>query len=272
MAKPYNDGTLSPFEGNQFDPALFDERLRAHGVLMQHWCAIKCPLGVSDRFDERTHHGHSNCSNGFIYKHAGDVTCFFNSNSSSARLEELGIWDGATVQVTIPRYYDCPKGQEVAVQNYDRFFLAEIATTSVTTQLVEAHITGRDRLQYRAVEIEYVIDANGVEYAAGDYCIDSGHVVWNGDRRPQFDAKTGRGTTYAIRYRYVPFWYVRSLIHEVRVAKVFDYEKNGQVLVRMPHALSLQREYAFENEERVATGRSDERDVKAPRTGSFGPR
>lgn len=270
-SRPRSNDIIMANEVVRFDPAAFDMVLRSHGVVMEHFRAIRCPLGVVDKFDARSHGDHSNCSNGFIYKHAGDVTVFFSGNGSTAALEDMGIVDGSTTQVTLPRYYD-GGSKEIAVQHYDRFFLKDVATFSVNTQLIEAHITGTDRLQYHAVEVEHVIDADGTEYSEGDYQIQGGRLVWTGSKRPQYDPKTSRGTVYSIRYRYVPFWYVKNIIHEVRVARIYDHQKDQEVLVRMPHAIQLQREFMFENEERARNGKIDERDVKAPRSGSFGAR
>jgi hypothetical protein len=267
---PHSNDIMMAQEVVRFDPSAFDMVLRSHGVLMEHFRAVKCPIGIEDRFDVRNHGDHD-CSSGFIYLHAGDVTVFFSGNSSNSHLEELGLIDGSTTQITLPRNYD--NGDvEIAVQHYDRFYLKEVAATSVNTQLVEAHITGKDRLQYQATSVEHIIDANGVKYSPSDYTIENGVLVWTGNHRPQYNPTISRGTVYSIRYRYTPFWYVKNIIHEVRVCRTYDHEQSREVVVRMPHAVLLQREFMFENEERKIKGESDQRDVKAPRSGSFGPR
>lgn len=270
-SRPRSHDIVMAQEVVRFDPAAFDMVLRSHGVLMEHWRAIRCPLGIVDKFDARSHGDHSNCSNGFIYRHAGDVTVFFSGNGSNSTLEDMGVVDGSTTQVTLPRFYDGGE-KEIAVQHYDRFFLKEVAASSVNTQLIEAHITGTDRLQYHAIEVEHVIDANGVEYGDRDYDVRDGRIVWGSHNRPHHDPKTGRGTVYSIRYRYIPFWYAKNLIHEVRVSRIYDYEQDKEVLLRMPHAVQLAREFLFENEERDRDGNISDRDIRAPRSGSFGAR
>lgn len=259
-----------PQETVSFDTQAFDFALRSHGVLMEHWRAIRCPLGVNDRFDVRSHNDHSQCSNGFIYKLAGVVTVLFTGNTTNSRLDTMGILDGSTVQVTVPRTYD-DSDKDLAIQTFDRFYLKELATTSVNTQLVEAHITGIDRLQYKADYVEYIIDSLGNEYSEDDYSIVDGNIVWS-QRRPPFDTKMNKGSTYSIRYRYTPYWYVDRLIHEVRVSRVIDYTSGQNVLYRMPHSVLLKREYLFENENRVRNVPSEARDVKSPHSGSFGER
>lgn len=254
------------------DPEAFDMLLASNGVVMQHFRAIKCPLGVEDRFDVRSHDNHSNCSNGFIYKLANEVTVAFSGNSSHSILEDMGVLDGSSAVVSIPRTYDNSE-EEVYVQHYDRFFFKDVQTTTVTTQTVEAHITGTDRLQYPVTKVELVIDMNGIEYGPDDYEIKNGCLVWtNPQRRPQFDPKLQRGQTYSIRYRYQSFYYVKNIIHEVRVQRTYDHAKQEDVVVRLPYQVLLQREYVFENESRSKDGTSDARDIKSARSGAFGPR
>lgn len=268
---PKSNDILMAQEIVRFDPAAFDMILRSHGVLMEHWRAVKCPIGITDRFDARNHGDHD-CSNGFLYVHAGDVTVFFSGNSSNSSLQELGLVDGSTTQITIPRFYDNSQ-EEIHVQHYDRFFLKEVVASSVNTQLIEAHITGKDRLTYPPSAIEYIIDANGEKYGPLDYEIRNGALQWTTNHRPQYRSDITKGTVYSVRYRYVPFWYVKNIIHEVRVCRVYDHVAQQEVVIRLPHAIQLQREFMFENEERRRKDdESDPRDVKAPRSGSFGPR
>lgn len=254
-----------------FDPDAFDLSLRSNGVSMKHYRAIKCPIGITDKFDVRDH-GEHNCSHGFLYKYAGEVTVFFSNNSSGSAVKDLGIINNATTAITIPRTYD-DIDEEIAVQHYDRFFLKDVVASSVNTQLVEAHITGVDRLQYNATSVEILLDANGVEYDENDFIIENNKLKWTTQRRPQFDPKLQKGTIYSIRYRYVPFWYVKDMVHEVRVCKTVDMATGAITTARMPYGIILQREYLFESEEsRTNENESDSRDVKTPRSGSFGPR
>lgn len=273
MAKiePKHNNILMAQEVIHFDPDAFNMLLRSNGVEMVHYRAIQCPIGVIDRNDAARNHSDHDCSNGFIYKKAGTVTVFFSSNSSSSRLEDLGLMDGTTVQVTLPTHYDDTE-EEIAVQHYDRFFLKEPKGTSVFTQLIEAHITGLDRLQYRAMKVEAIIDNRNVEYFDGDYVIEDGCIRWTGTKRPAYDPVNNRGAVYTIRYRYIPFWYVNNIVHEVRVGRRYDHVNEREEVVRLPYAVQLQREFMFENEDRKLRGDNDARDLKAPRSGSFGPR
>lgn len=270
--QPSHYDIFIPAHGISFDVDAFDELMREHGVTLQHYKALPCPLGVFDRDDNRSHVDHDNCSNGFLYEYGGEVTAFFSGNSNSPALEVFGIADGSTVQVTLPRFYD-NDGEQISVQHYDRFFLKDVEVFSTNGEQVEYHQSGVDRLRYPIQKVESIVDARGRRYQQDrDFQVIQGNICWQGDNRPGFDPQQGRGVVYSVRYRYRPFYYVRSLIHEVRVSRDIDYETGNIKLQRMPYALVLQREYVYENERRSTKGVSDSRDMQAPRSGGFGPR
>jgi hypothetical protein len=266
---------LMPMQATSFDPVSFDQFIRSNGVTFVHHAAILCPLGVTDRFDARSHAGHPGCTNGFVYKVMGELTGSFSQNQMTAQLGEVGIYDGSTVQVTLPRFYDTLENEapEVIVQHYDRFYLKDCPANTVTTQRVEAHQSGLDRLQYSATKVVVVMDSNGKEYAEGaDFCLDNGSIRWTSGNRPGYDPETGKGMVYSVRYHYEPFYYVKTLIHEVRVCRVTDPMTGEVELVRMPHGVLLQREYAFESSERDEQGNGPSNVTPGPASGSFGAR
>ncbi len=255
-----------------FDIPAFDDVLRQHGVTLVHYKAILCPLGLVDRDDSRSHAEHDDCSNGYLYKAAGEVTVFFSGNSASPMLETYGIADGSTTQITLPRFYDGDENKEISVQHFDRFFLKDVEGFSVSGEYFEANQTGIDRTHYLILKVDDLMDSHGKEYVEGrDFELVAGKIRWL-KVRPGFDPETGRGTICSIRYRYRPFWYVKNLVHEVRVSREVDHETGEIRLVRMPMALVIQREWVFENESRSSKGKADPRDGSPPRSGGFGPR
>jgi hypothetical protein len=249
----------------------FDNALRDHGVKFVHWRAMRCPVGLTDKFSERRPHPHhQNCSNGFVYTKAGVITGLFTSNSNKNDQNDVGILDGGNAQVTLPRQYDDTE-REVQITPFDRLYLAEDVITVPTQQLVETHITGRDRLLRPIVEVIDILDAGGKTYGAEDYSIVDGQIVWrNGG--PGYNADLEKGIVYAIRYTYRPYWYVDRIIHQIRVARV-DTGLELK-LMRMPQSFSIAREYVFEKEEndRQSPTPDSPRQVKEAGTGVFGPR
>lgn len=230
-----------------FDVGAFDDALRDHGVQFVHYRAMKCPVGMRDEYStRRPHEDHSGCSNGQIYTKAGLVTALFTSNSNRQDQNEVGLLDGATVRITIPRYYD-GTNEPVMVAPFDRFFLSEETITVVTQELVQASPEGHDRLRYPAVSVYDIMDATGKRWGGNDCRIVDGQIVWNPGGGPGIDPVIQKGVVYSIRYTYRPFFYVDRMLNEVRVAQVDTDE--GRIVMRMPQSLILQREYVFEKEE-----------------------
>lgn len=266
-----------PSQAVSFDPEAFDDFIASHGIEFVHWRAMPCPVGMVDPDDimRRPHDHHQNCSNGNVYTRVGEFTTSFISNSSDFKLIDPGLLDGSTVTICVPRFYDDPEGQPVSVSTLDRVYLKQEEITVTTKHVFAHHTTGRDRLQFPVVRVLDLMDSNGVRYQQGvDFEVVGGQLVW-GDRRPGVDSKTNKGLVCSAVYSYRPFWYVKSLPHEVRVAQVEDADTGARRVIQMPQAAMLQREYVYEKEQRDARAPQDPKlaGVKpGPESGGFGPR
>ena len=74
--KALQETTFPAQEAVNLDPDAFDDAIRSQGLTFVHYRAMKCPIGVVDADDERHPHGdHGGCSNGFLYKVVGPLTC-----------------------------------------------------------------------------------------------------------------------------------------------------------------------------------------------------
>jgi len=253
-----------------FDPDAFDVAIRSQGVKLVHMRAMRCPVGLTDKYDvRRTDHDHSGCSNGHIYTRAGEITCLFISNNNKQDQYDTGLMDGSTVQVTAPFTYD-ESDVVVDVLPFDRFYLEQENVTVTHSQLVEAHTTGHDRLDHPVVEVIDIIDSNGKHHNPGEVSVEAGQVVWANPL--PYNLETEKGMIYAIRYTYRPYWYVKQLMHQVRVAGVDTVD--GRVVRRFPQQWQMQREYIFEKVDKDPDDpmSSEPRTVKGPRQSSFGPR
>lgn len=266
-------------ETHSFDPDAFDEAVQSQGVRVVHHSAMRCPVGMIDVNDSRKpHDDHENCSNGFLYVTSGTVRALFTGNSSQARTTEMGILDGSTVQITLPRHYD-DSDKQIYAAMYDRFYLADDGdVTVVNWQLFESHATGIDRMRYPIASVEHIVDADGKAYSPDAYEVRNGAIHWKPGKGPGANPKKpGKGMVCTIRYRYRPYWYVKSIVHEVRVTQLTDM-LGERKLHRMPYALVLQREYLFENSGQDPNDPTPQnspeslRQVMAPPSGGFGPR
>lgn len=259
----------------RFDIDAFNSFIQANGVKLEHWKAITCPIGMTDSLDTRSpHHEHAGqCENGYIYRKAGIVEATFTNNSAMTSLGEVGLLDGSVVNVTMPQFYSDSPEKQIYVQLYDRFLIADLAVLVPNTQKVEAHITGIDRLTYRAESVEYIIDSHGQEYSSSDFTLVNGNIQWVSDHRPGYSPDLNKGDIYSIRYLYTPFFYCNKIIHEVRVASQVDFVSGARTLARVPYSCLLSREYCMQNKERSDnSGENDNRTQFGPRDGSFGPR
>lgn len=255
-----------------FDVDQFDNAIRNHGVNFVHWRSMRCPVGMIDEYDtRRPHEDHSGCSNSFLYTRAGDIRALFSGNSTGVSMTEIGAMDGSTVTITLPRVYD--SGEPVYIAPFDRLYLAEEAVVVVNWQLFRHSISSQDKLSFLAVTVQDLVDAQGRRYVQGqDFEVRQGRINWIG-KTPGADPQSGQGQVCSIRYTYRPYWYVKQLVHEVRVSQADNPYTGEREVHRMPQMVVLQREYVFEKQERdeMAPDR-EQRQVKPPDAPRFGPR
>jgi len=262
-----------PYDPLNFDSVAFNNFISANGVAFDHYKAVLCPLGKVDDGMRSPHHPPGHCSNGYIYKFAGVVTASFTNNAVTTQLSDIGLLDGSVVQVTFPQKYD-DSDKQVIVQTFDRFYIKDLAIVVPTSQLVEAHVTGTDRLNFKAEYVEYLMDSRGNEYFEGsDFQVMDGSIVWTGSNRPLFDADLNKGTMYSVRYAYTPFFYVSRLMHEVRIFHTTDFMTNARKVVRAPYAAFLSREkYLLKEERGPNPDDNGPRSLMAPSDSFFGPK
>jgi hypothetical protein len=204
------------------------------------------------------------------------VTALFGGDSESPSFHDLGVLDGSTATVTVPRTYD-GEDRRVYVAPFDRFYLAEESILWPHWELVEHSPTRRDRLRFPAVRVELLVDSRLEEYRQDvDFAVVGGQIAWTGARDPGFESGVGdaeqRGRVYSAWYLYRPYWYVSRVPHAIRVVQAEDAGGN-RVTTRMPFQIALVREQAFE-EGRAAepSEHADEREARAPRDSGFPPR
>lgn len=238
--------SMLPDEAVTLDVAAFDNLVHARGVKLVHYRAIPCPAGLTDENDvHRTHADHSGCNNGFIYKVIGRVTSVFTSNTTDPKHAPEGFYDGSAVVVTFPRFYDDPPDKRVMVRPYDRMYLEEEDILVAIWDKTHRRNDGLpDRVEFPIVHVEHLVDSNLAWYTEGiHFDVIQGNIVWREGMGPI------PGTVYTTWYTYRPYWYVASLIHEIRVTPVPDPIQTDLVAIeRMAYAAVLNREYCFRNQ------------------------
>jgi len=254
------------------DVEAFDEAIRAHGVELVHYRGMRDPTGLVDLGDTRRPEGTApTSSNGMIYTEAGTLTGLVTSNSKDLRRSEGGLLDSGIAQLTAPRNYD-NTAEPIYLHPMDRLYLKETSVLVTHQQLVENHISGRDRLRFPVTQVLDLVDARGIRYKAGaDFQIaPSGDLVW-GSRRPG-ESEAGKGLVYAVRYLYRPFFYVDSLIHDLRIVQQEDPVTGQRRTVRMPQTAKIAREYVYRTDPTDLDRPITPRSAPAPESGQFGDR
>ncbi len=235
-----------------------DELVGNLGIEFDHFVAIPNVLGQADKGDYRhVKGGDFESSNGFIYKKVGTFTGVAISNSKYTKPMDGGQFDFSKAHLVMPRCYN--KGKEFA--SGERIFMApgdrivykdqKLNTEVVHFEKIQAHKTGVDRLQYPAKKVEFIIDSANISYKEKqDFKIDDqGRVVWLTQKQPGTDPDTGKGRIYGIRYRYSAFFYVKDLLHEVRMTQISNPATLERSFERCPYSVLIQREYMFFNQQ-----------------------
>ena len=226
-----------------FDKDAFSNLLKSQGVKVTHYRAIPDPTGMAAIGDVHAVQAKRSSSDGFLYKKVGMMFASFLNNSSNWSIEVEGMIKADMAVMTMPiQYEDCPS--PVLVAPFDRFYIEDVEVRVVTSHYVEANTTGIDKLQYPATCVEHLVDADQKEYTEDrDFKITSdGHIQWISQNRPGFNEKTQRGTVYSIRYRYIPYFVVQKLLHEIRVSQITNEMTFERTLERMPYQILVIRE------------------------------
>lgn len=235
-----------------FDKNAFNEFIDSHGITLVHYRALPDPSGMLSRGDNHAVNSTRQSSDGFLYKKAGECKVLFSNNSNKLNIETEGLIDNATAFITLPQYYSDKPKEPVLVYPWDRFYLKDVEVRVINTQLMEANSTGIDRLQYPAICVEILVDANGKQYEQDkDFILtEDGNIKWLTQNRPGWNPKIKRGKVYSIRYRYTPFFVCARLIHEIRVSQSTNPATFERTVERMPYAAQVVREHVFHDTNR----------------------
>jgi hypothetical protein len=206
------------------------------------------PTGMKSRGDTHGDSGTRKDSDGFIYKKAGTASILFSTNSDNWDMQVEGVIQYSTAVVTLPAKYDNTE-EPFLVAPFDRFYLEDVEVRVVNMQYIESNSNGIDRLQFPATAVESLVDSDNIEYHEKiDYEITpAGDIKWISQKRPGWNPSLNRGKIYSIRYRYVPFFIVARLMHEIRVSQVTDPATYKRYVERMPYQVSVVREYVFQD-------------------------
>lgn len=246
----------SPFVQESFDLDRLDAFSTSLGTEFKHFKAIPSPIGKNDRGDYRRNDGVDTISsNGMIYKCVGVFTATMTDNSRKQQRGASGILDPSESRLVMPRYYnknDIADGDTIYLAPGDRIYVADSDVDVKVSNYQEMdYEQGIDNVpMFPIVNMELpIIDSRNIEYKEDvDFCITSaGSIRWlPTGKNPGIDPNTGKGRIYSIRYLYKAYWYITTLLKEVRVTNVtYNNERKSE---RMPYHAIAVREYIYHNQ------------------------
>ena len=241
-----------PEQSISFDYDAFDNLIESQGVRIRHMKAIPDPRFLQNRGEIRRSQPVSNTDQ-YIYKPAG---CFVGTFYANDKLEDFqveGYIDQSQSILTPPRTYE-NSDEPIIINIGDRFEIEDIELRVEVSQLVEASGIGVDRLAFPAVCVQYLIGSDAFEYQEGvHYKLNKyGEIQWITQKRPGTDVNTGKGEIYSIRYRYVPYFVARRLIHEIRIAQRTDPMTGQRFSERLPYRVQCGREQIFRDKRAIS--------------------
>lgn len=259
-----------PSQSVSFDPEAFDTLIRTHAVSLQHWRSIGCPGGLSEADEiHRSFDCSLNCSNGYLYICSGTIMGAFTGNNKEFRHLDLGLLDGSSATIILPRYYEKenPGAPDKAVQitTFDRIYLTDATVTTTTWEKFNCSLTNVDRLRFPIVQVVDIIDSLGQKYVCGlDFNVTDGRISWVTGKQPGPDPVTAKGRVVSIRYTYRPYYYVSRLLHEIRVNEIDNEYSGVRETIRFPQNVLVQREFVYLNEKNDPQNKPDKRFGQAP--------
>lgn len=233
----YND----PWDAVRPDAAAENLHIANQGIKFDHYMCIPDPLFQHEAGDVRHSFGYEDGNaqfvendrfqreNGFIYVKRGQIYGTFMGNAKDFKAIAAGLYGASGATISMNRYYR-DTTEKINVSENDKLIPCELSSEffSVNWQKFTHNPTGIDRLQFKACEILFLIDSDGVVYTQGrDYNLVNGYIQWiDGGDRPGLDKLTSKGKVCAIRYTYKPYYYIKTVMHDIRIRPTLTPDGN----------------------------------------------
>lgn len=239
-----------PWNAVRPDAAAENLHIANQGIKFHHYMCVPDPLfqheagdvrhsfAADDGNEQFVANDRFHRENGFIYVKTGVVYGTFMGNAKDFKAIAAGLYGSSGATISLNRYYVGTE-QKINMSENDKLIPCELTSEffSVNWQKFTHNPTGVDRLQFKACEILFLIDSDGIQYMPGrDFNLENGSIRWiDGADRPGLDTLSGKGKVCAVRYTYKPFYYVKMMLHDIRIRPVLNMDggveaKAGPVL------------------------------------------
>ena len=254
---------LWPIPKVYIDPVQLDVFVNSHGTDWCLWTAMPSVIGKIDKgYYRRPNQIDTISSNGFIYSIAGVFTAVLTSNTKAQSFGDMGgLMSQASARLIMPRFFNSTDNQNLDAGGRiypcigDRIYKngaeKDCSMWVVNYQQVDYNFGQDSKTAYPVKQVIGLTDATGQNLIEGtDFEISPvGDIHWiPGGRNPGINPTTQTGLPFAIRYLYVPYYYVSALPHELRVTNVGNFIDNTNTTARLPYFVEVQREYLYVNQ------------------------
>jgi len=233
----YND----PWDAVRPDFAAENLHIANQGLKFFHYMCVPDPILQHNAGDVRHSFGYDDGNqqfenndrfqreNGFIYVKKGVIYGTFMNNSKDFKNIAAGLYGASGATISMDRYYK-DTTEKITVSENDKLIPCELPSEffSVNWQKFTHNPTGIDRMQFKVCEVLFLIDSDGVAYQKDQHFqVVNGYIQWiDGASRPGIDEQTGSGKVCAIRYTYKPFYYIKTVLHDIRIRPKLEPDGN----------------------------------------------
>jgi hypothetical protein len=267
------------------DAAANNHLIAKTGILFVHHMAIPDPLFQKEigslrlSFDQEENFQFSRDNtnfyreNNFIYVPRGKVYGTFTGNSKTLLEIASGLesYSGATLSVN--RYYE-DTTDYARISEFDKLIPCGLGKEFLSTnwQKFVPSRTRTDRMQFPVCEVQFMIDANGIQYAQGvDFDLNNGVIQWKEGAGPGTDPVSGNGVICSIRYLYKPYFYCKNVMHDIRMFPSLNNNVPASVISSAPQLIQIQSDFIF-LDRRNAEASDPAQQQDAADGGNVGPR
>jgi len=245
----YND----PWDAVRPNQAAENLHIANQGILFAHWYCVPDPLfqheigdvrhsfGVEDGFQQVQDSDRFHRENGFLYVKSKYIYGTFMGNAKDLKHVAAGLYGSSGATISLNRFYQNTE-EKIHISENDKLIPVDLKDEffSVNWQKFTHNPTGIDRLEFKACQVIFLIDSDGIQYLRGrDFEIVNGYIKWiDGADRPGLDKLTGKGKVCSIRYTYKPYYYIKTVLHDIRIRPMMTIDgdiepKAGPVLAQV---------------------------------------
>lgn len=188
------------------NPEDFDKLIETHGVRINAYKTVLCPN--VKKVDTMEHEIDCTLCNGnlFVDRYPTEGYVFLQSQKIEKMFNVEGVFDDQMVLGSFVR--------GLYLQYFAKIELLDFTTTFY--EIIQRQIGNIDRLKYKALLVNYILDKNGIEYQQDkDFIIttDTKDIQWLSGNRP------AQNVTYSIHYEYLLTFRVLRALHVNRFSQ-----------------------------------------------------